>query len=201
MAVAVSTALHAALLFAITSSPSGWDTGRLPSGPFERAEFEVRLSRQDPEDAAAVALPGARPGRVLPGAASFDMPAAARSLPAAREPAQGIALVPPPKYYRATELDVRPQIKTRVMLAYPAHLQDVSGKVVIQVFIDESGKVDDVVVSRAEPAGIFEESAVTALRLARFTPGIKDRKAVKSRIVLEVTYGDAGQPDTAPGTR
>jgi TonB family protein len=110
-------------------------------------------------------------------------------------------LIPPSRYYRAAELDARPQIKTRVMPAYPAaaDLQDISGKVVINVFINETGKVDDVTVSRAEPAEIFNESAIAALRVAEFTPAIKNRKAVKSLLVLEITYEAGGQRDTASG--
>jgi TonB family protein len=71
--------------------------------------------------------------------------------------------------------------------------------VVINVFISETGKVDDVTVSRSDPAGIFEESAINALRVAEFTPAIKDRKAVKSLVVLEITYEAGGQPDTTIG--
>lgn len=203
LAVAASGAVHAAALLVLASSPSGWDRSRLPSGPEteRRAAFEVRLVEQLPEQAAVVALPGTSPGPLLPNAAQADATRAGGSAPASREQGQGIALIPPPKYYRVTELDVRPLIRTHVMPEYPPELQDVTGRVVIQVFIDEAGMVDDVTVSQAEPAGLFEASAIAAWRRARFTPGIKDQKAVKSRIVLEVTYGSPGQPDSATGAR
>jgi TonB family protein len=196
LAVVLSMASHAVALFAVTHSPLDWnDSGLLPgnSGP---VPLQVRIVQQSPGLAAATIPPGPRPGASQPGAM-----AAAQHTPAPPERAPGIVLIPPSRYYRAAELDARPQIKTRVMPAFPAvaDLQGISGTVVINVFISEIGKVDDITVSRAEPAGIFEESAITALRVAEFTPAIKNRKAVKSLVVLEITFEASRQPDTAIG--
>ena len=196
LAIVLSMASHAVALFAVTHSPLDWNVGRLLPGNSGPVPLQVRIVQQSPGIAAATIPPSARPGASLP-----DAIAAAQRAPASPEPAPGIALIPPSRYYRAAELDARPQIKTRVMPAYPAaaDLQDISGNVVINVFINETGKVDDVTVSRAEPAEIFDESAITALRVAEFTPAIKNRKAVKSLLVLEITYEAGGQPDTAIG--
>ena len=194
LAVVLSMASHAVALFAVTHSPLDWNDGSLLPGNSGPVPLQVRIVQQSPLLAVATIPPGARrPGTSLP-----DAIAAAQRAP---EPAPGIVLIPPSRYYRAAELDARPQIKTRVMPAYPAvaDLQDISGKVVINVFINETGKVDDVTVSRAEPAEIFDESAIAALRVAEFTPAIKNRKAVKSLLVLEITYEAGRQPDTAIG--
>ena len=196
LAVVLSMASHAVALIAVTHPPLDWnDSGLLPgnSGP---VPLQVRIVQQSPGLAAATIPPGPRPGASQPGAM-----AAAQHTPAPPERAPGIVLIPPSTYYRAAELDARPQIKTRVMPAFPAvaGLQGISGTVVINVFISEIGKVDDITVSRAEPAGIFEESAITALRVAEFTPAIKNRKAVKSLVVLEITFEAGRQPDTASG--
>ena len=196
LAVVLSMASHAVALIAVTHPPLDWnDSGLLPgnSGP---VPLQVRIVQQSPGLAAATVPPGPRPGASRSGAM-----AAAQPTPAPPERAPGIVLIPPSRYYRAAELDARPQIKTRVMPAFPAvaDLQGISGTVVINVFISEIGKVDDITVSRAEPAGIFEESAITALRVAEFTPAIKNRKAVKSLVVLEITFEAGRQPDTAIG--
>jgi TonB family protein len=196
LAVVLSMASHAVALIAVTHPPLDWnDSGLLPgnSGP---VPLQVRIVQQSPGLAAAAIPPGPRPGASQPGTM-----AAAQPTPAPPERAPGIALIPPSRYYRAAELDARPQIKTRVMPAFPAvaDLQGISGTVVINIFISEIGKVDDITVSRAEPAGIFEESAITALRVAEFTPAIKNRKAVKSLVVLEITFEASRQPDTAIG--
>jgi len=63
------------------------------------------------------------------------------------------------------------------------------GRVVLLLLIDESGAVTEVSVVEAVPAGYFEESALAATRAARFTPGSKDGRIVKSRVLMELNYG------------
>jgi protein TonB len=93
-------------------------------------------------------------------------------------------------YVPASELDARPGIMVQVMPGYPAlaAAKKLSGSVVIRVFINERGEVDDVTVVRADPPGVFEDSAMTAFRAARFSPGVKAGEAVKSYVTLEVSY-------------
>jgi protein TonB len=93
----------------------------------------------------------------------------------------------PPRYYRTSELDVVPGIMTRVNPEYP-QLARASGKVLIRLFIDERGVVERVAVLRAEPKGYFEASAQRAFLAARFTPGMKAGKAVKTQLTLQVDY-------------
>ena len=104
-------------------------------------------------------------------------------------------------YYRTGDLDVKPQITVRVMPVYPetAVLQNIGGRVVIRVFISETGTVDDVEVVKANPPGIFDDSAITAFRSARFIPGMKGHKAVNSMMTLEVTYGSAERQEALTG--
>jgi protein TonB len=89
------------------------------------------------------------------------------------------------------------------MPVYPetAVLQNLRGRVVIRVYINETGTVDDVEVVNANPPGIFDDSAITAFRAARFTPGMKGHKAVKSLMTLEVSYGSPEAQDAATGAR
>ena len=101
--------------------------------------------------------------------------------------AAGASLPAPPRYYRTRELDVVPGIMTRVHPEYP-QLAHVSGKVVIRLFIDESGTVEHVAVMRADPPGIFEASARRAFLAARFTPGMKAGAPVRTQMVLELSY-------------
>jgi len=94
-------------------------------------------------------------------------------------------------YWPPRRLDVRPQVKTHVMPAYPKELPSgVRGRVVLDVFVSLAGAVDRVQVVRAEPAGRFEQSAVKAFAAARFTPGMRKGKPVPSRLRIEVTFGD-----------
>ncbi|MGA8006570.1 MAG: energy transducer TonB [Burkholderiales bacterium] len=111
---------------------------------------------------------------------------------------------PPPAdgYYRSSELDVRPGIKTHVEPEYPeaAARRGLSGKVVLRLFINENGAVDRVETLRARPAGVFERSAERAFRSARFTPGMKDKHPVKTQMTIEVSF-DTPPPERPAGWR
>jgi protein TonB len=94
-------------------------------------------------------------------------------------------------YWPPRDLDVRPQVRTQVMPEYPKDLPaGVRGKVVLDVFISLSGRVDRVSVVRAAPAGRFEQSAIKAFSAARFAPGVRKGKPAPSRLRIEVTFGE-----------
>jgi TonB family protein len=95
-----------------------------------------------------------------------------------------------PRYYTPRELDVKPGIMTRVVPEYPeaAAQRSLAGKVVVRLFIDESGAVERVLALRADPPGYFERSAEQAFGAARFSPGVKDGRAVKVQLTLEVNF-------------
>jgi periplasmic protein TonB len=96
-----------------------------------------------------------------------------------------------PRYWTTDRLDVRPQIKTHVMPEYPSDvLSGVKGRVVLELYISPQGTLDRVRVVRAEPPGRFEDSALKAFSAARFTPGLRKGKPVRSLLRVEVTYGD-----------
>jgi protein TonB len=77
------------------------------------------------------------------------------------------------------------------MPEYPKDLPaGVRGKVVLDVFISLSGRVDRVSVVRAAPAGRFEQSAIKAFSAARFAPGVRKGKPAPSRLRIEVTFGE-----------
>lgn len=97
------------------------------------------------------------------------------------------------RYYTPRELDVKPGIMTRTEPEYPeaAARRFLSGKVVLRLFIDESGAVERALALRADPPGYFEQSAERAFGAARFTPGMKDGRAVKVQLTLEVSFESA----------
>jgi TonB family protein len=94
-------------------------------------------------------------------------------------------------YWSAAELDVRPQIRTHVMPVYPPDLPaGIRGRVVLELFISPSGKLERMRVARAEPRGRFEQAAFKAFLGARFAPGMRKGKPVPSLLRIEVTFGD-----------
>jgi protein TonB len=107
-----------------------------------------------------------------------------------------------PTYYPTRELDVQPGIKTRVQPEYPkvAAQRGISGKVVMRLYISEKGLVDRVEIVRAQPPGVFERSAERAFRDARFSPGMKHKHPVKTRMTIEVSF-DSPPPASGAGWR
>jgi protein TonB len=94
-------------------------------------------------------------------------------------------------YWPPRDLDVRPQIRTHVMPEYPRDLPaGIRGRVVLDVFVSLSGKVDRVSVVRAQPPGRFEQSAIKAFSAARYAPGMRKGKPAPSRLRVEVSFGD-----------
>ena len=101
-----------------------------------------------------------------------------------------VAVLPQAHYFPTNELDTRPGIMVHIQPEYPpgALAEGVTGNAVIRIYINETGEVDDVVALSGKPPGVFEESAVRAFRLARFSPGAKGGIPVKAYATLEVLF-------------
>jgi protein TonB len=65
--------------------------------------------------------------------------------------------------------------------------------VTLLLLVDETGQVHECSVVDARPEGIFEEAALGAFRSARFSPGRKDGRNVRSRVLVKVVFN----PDQA----
>jgi protein TonB len=181
-ALAASVALHAALVAGI-GSPFGARWGQLP---WFQPGTPIRAELRGVADRPAAPAPE-RFADVRPAAPERS----ARAVPQAR------SLLPQPHYYLTRELDVQPGIMTRVNPEYPqaAAERHLSGKVVLRLFLSEAGEVERLAVLRAEPPGVFEESAERAFRVARFTPGMKNGQAVRVQMTLEVSFDSAPPPE------
>jgi protein TonB len=93
------------------------------------------------------------------------------------------------RYFRMSELDVRPLIRQQIEPEFPLTVDPgTSGNVVVRLFIDQEGRVVDVIAERAEPMGIFEDAAISAFRAATFVPGVRGGKPVKSQLALSVVF-------------
>ncbi len=94
------------------------------------------------------------------------------------------------KYYTARELDQRAAQSNDVQLVYPktAYEMRIMGRVRLKILISEHGAIDAVSILEAEPAGVFEESALAATRALQFSPAVKDGRNVKSQKVIEVVF-------------
>lgn len=180
--------------------------GRTPRGPAAiaaRLELsaippEVRLpppaatvteknARQDSRDGGQPTPDGAsRPSAISPS----PEPSSAAEVPEPRVSGPALPQIPDPAYYPARQLDVYPALLQPVRLEYPERaLQNkAGGRVLVMLFIDETGGVNDLSVVEAEPAGYFEHAVRAAFTDARFSPARKDGRTVKSRVLIRVNY-------------
>ena len=113
---------------------------------------------------------------------------------AASEPPSGMEL-PPGRdltYYSALQLDVYPQPLTPIKLDFPdtAARRRNAGHLLLQLLIDESGMVNEVSMVDAQTEGGFAAPAISVLRATRFAPAQKQGRAVKCRVLLQVSYAD-----------
>lgn len=201
LAIGISAWLHAALLLGLPVDPVGGGSG-------DSVVISARLapgSREEESPAAvsadSVALPAdatpttEREPPVEPVPPRAD---AAAAPPRAASPLPGleVPLIRDPTYYPARLLDVYPSPLVEIRFAYPqtADADRVSGVVRLQLLIDEFGLVNELTVVEAAPPGYFEDAAREGLRQVRFTPGVREGRAVKSRVIIQVKfeYGTEG---------
>lgn len=161
----------------------------LVRGVLALAEAQDASSPVPAEAAPADAPAQPRPEAALPppGDATEPVP---QPTPAAPQPGTERAGATDLNWYTGRDLDRLPMPLGPIEPLYPinAQLRGVSGKVTLSVSIDPAGRVVEVSVVRAEPAGFFEDSARAAFRAATYSPGIKGGRAVHSRIQVTVGF-------------
>jgi TonB family protein len=185
--------------------------------PFPVHGIEVRLaaadravSRPEPEEVTpgpqrTERIPdevGAQPATV-PAARELDArasvrPATSASPAPALETPRAVQRASDPVYYSARDLDVYPAPLAPLQFRYPAHLsgERASGEVLVRLLLDETGSVDEATVIAAQRAEPFDEYARAILAAARFSPGRRDGRAVKSQLTVRVSVEPAAHTHT-----
>ncbi len=197
LALVASLALHLVFILGVQIK-AAQQPGKTPSA------MEVRVARQAGE-VSSVALSTGEPSAVqvtnesetveqvrdqkeVPPPAMPASPSVAQASPLL--PALEVPLLEDPTWYPAKQVDVHPTALHPIKPGYPDKVaeQGVEGNVVLLLLIDATGVVKEVAVVEANPEGIFEESALSAFRNARFEPAQKNGRAVKSRVLIKVSY-------------
>lgn len=197
LALVASLAVHLVLILGVQIK-AAQQPGRAPSA------MEVRIERQAGEvssvelstgESVAVqvtheseAAEPVRDQKEVPPPAMSASPAVEQANPLL--PALEVPLLEDPTWYPAKQVDVHPTALYPIKPDYPdkGAEQGVEGNVVLLLLIDEAGVVKEVSVMEANPEVIFEESALSAFRNARFVPAQKNGRAVKSRMLVRVSY-------------
>lgn len=114
---------------------------------------------------------------------------------AAAGPATGLPEIPvmlDTRWYTARQVDRRPEITTPVLPVYPeeARRRGIQGSVVIEVHIDETGRVRDIEVLEASPPGVFDAAVLDVYGKAEYSPAVLDGRPVryigKYRVLFEL---------------
>jgi TonB family protein len=192
-ALAASLALHAYAIAVLDALPRGMRWGEatvLETGAARRLRVALRAVETPPPPAA----PGGERARQQSRATDGETAAGARPEPA-------LSPLPATRYYTSKELDVQPGILVHVEPEYPeaAARRFLSGRVVARLMIDASGAVESVAIVSADPPGYFEAAAEKAFLAARFTPGMKDGRAVRVQLLLEISFDSAPPPKSFTG--
>lgn len=191
-ALLLSLALHAALLMRVEHGPRQPETRAVVHARLVSAEPE--LSKQAtvsppviPRSAVVASSP---PVPTLAPVAVETAEAAAADSDIQNPGVQALASTHLPvdlNYYAAAELDVYP-IPTQAIALELGAIP--GGWIRILTSIGETGHVDEAVVFDAAPAGVFDASALTAVRRTRFSPARRDGRDVRSRVLIELRVPD-----------
>ena len=84
-----------------------------------------------------------------------------------------------------------PMERKSPQIPYQLRKQGLSGRVLLQLLIDESGRVAETRILESEPQGVFDPYALEAARSWRFRPGMHNGKAtaVWMKAPIQFQYG------------
>lgn len=94
----------------------------------------------------------------------------------------------------AEKVEIAPEIVGGIIqlsknIVYPekAKEQGVVGQVFVEVFLSETGGIDDLRAMKTD-SELLTEAALSAVRKTRFTPGKVDGAPVKTKLVIPIKF-------------
>ena len=102
----------------------------------------------------------------------------------------------PESVYMLTDIDVPPRILRAVLPSYPfeAAEQKIEGRVVVKMVVTKEGTAAEPVVINSSPEGIFDASAIEAVKKYSFAPAKLNGKAVDCIVRVPVVFKLAPSP-------
>ena len=172
-AIAVSAALHTVVLAGV---PRLFSPG--PAAEGRPAPFQVRLVTEKPATVPTIVQKAPK-----------------QRVQVAAGPKVGV--LEGPYYFRGSELDVKP---FPVESIEPRPPMKAAGRVVARILINESGGADSVRIESSDLKSAFGDTVKAAFGAARYSPGIKDGRNVKSQMLVELTFHgeEPAARDSAP---
>jgi protein TonB len=92
--------------------------------------------------------------------------------------------------YDAADVDTPPKIVRQMPVKYPSQAKDsgITGRVIVRCLIGVDGKANKLEVVESEPAGIFDDSALSTLKYWQFRPGIKNGELVATWVKVPFKF-------------
>jgi periplasmic protein TonB len=86
------------------------------------------------------------------------------------------------------------KLLSKVTPVYPtdANVRGISGWVDLEFTVGPDGRVHNVAVTHAEPAGVFDQSAITAVSRWRYAPIVTAGEGMEQRARLRIRFTDPG---------
>jgi len=111
------------------------------------------------------------------------------TLPASPHDA-GTALPIDTTWYPPHQLDRPPRGVGAIHPEYPreARRQGIEGQVRLRLRIDEEGRVREAEVLEGQPAGVFDDSTLTAFKAAYYAPALRNGRPVRAEIEIRVVF-------------
>ena len=154
-----------------------------------------------PAEPEAPVLPASRPAsRESPATAAEPVPITAPAASAATAAANRPPEIAAPNSALG-DSSRPPRPLGEIVPAYPEAADGKHGRVVLQLSIDEQGRVVRADVLNAVPPGYFEDSARAAFLAARFEPALRNGTPVRSQITIEVDYEPADRDGAVSSPR
>lgn len=87
-------------------------------------------------------------------------------------------------------VDEPPKIRLRTAATYPARARQngITGQVTLNLLVGEDGSVEQVRVLDADPAGVFDEAAMAAVRNWQFNPATYGGKPVRAWVRQTIRF-------------
>ena len=179
LAIVVSAGAHIAVIANAPFAP-----GLSEFSLFAGRPLTARLA------AAPAPLPDSEPLQQRPEPEAEPAPKAAAAPQPAQPPASAAGLPSAEIYYRGSEVDERAVSVNNPDIEYPERpfASGVAGTVRLRLLVDREGALREAKVLEAQPAGVFEEAALKAVRMLIFRPAIRNGIPVGSIKVIEVPF-------------
>lgn len=123
-------------------------------------------------------------------AAQLPDPEHSDSLPPVMPEPAPLAILVPDRYLLPSEVDQKAAPLELATLIYPeeAYLRRIGGKVMLRLFIGETGSIDGIDILAADPPLMFDQAAIDAVMGSRFQAARLLSRPVKSTKTIWIQF-------------